>query len=80
MCESHCPRHLDHPIGPLREAYAIIRQLLDTGTISRFDGAFYNIRNMFLTACRYKITFMQHSRALAPRRILILSSVSIWYE
>jgi 5,10-methylenetetrahydromethanopterin reductase len=42
-------RHLDHPIGRLREAHAIIRQLLDTGALDRFDGTFYNIHNMFLT-------------------------------
>jgi 5,10-methylenetetrahydromethanopterin reductase len=41
--------HLEHPVRQLREAHAIIRQVLDTGAIRRFDGEFYRIHGMFLT-------------------------------
>jgi 5,10-methylenetetrahydromethanopterin reductase len=41
---------LPRPVSQLAEAYAIIRQLLDTGAIDRFDGDFYHIRGMFSTA------------------------------
>lgn len=41
---------LDRPLSQLGEAHAIIRQLLDTGAIDRFDGEFYRIHGMFLTA------------------------------
>jgi 5,10-methylenetetrahydromethanopterin reductase len=41
---------LDRPVARLREAHAIIRALLDTGEAGQFDGEFYQVRDMFLTA------------------------------